>query len=103
MRRPFLDRRSLLRGVAAGGGLMALQSALPAWARTGSPGLGADRPILTTRRGRPIGRHVRARSGPSADAGVTSGPDDGHMTTNPHPDGPGTPVLAAHSLVNTLE
>ena len=47
MRRPFLDRRSLLRGVAAGGGLMALQSALPAWARTGSPGLGADRPILT--------------------------------------------------------
>ena len=47
MRRPFPDRRSLLRGVAAGGGLMALQSALPAWARTGSPGLGADRPILT--------------------------------------------------------
>jgi CopA family copper-resistance protein len=38
-----LDRRSLLRGAAAGGGLMALQAALPAWARTGSPGL----PTLT--------------------------------------------------------
>ncbi len=34
-----LDRRSLLRGFAAGGGLMALQAALPAWAHTGSPGL----------------------------------------------------------------
>jgi FtsP/CotA-like multicopper oxidase with cupredoxin domain len=41
---PFpLDRRSLLRGAAAGGGLMALQAALPAWAQTGSPGL----PTLT--------------------------------------------------------
>ncbi|WP_428064019.1 copper resistance system multicopper oxidase [Brevundimonas sp.] len=39
----LLDRRSLLRGAAAGGGLMALQAALPAWARTGSPGL----PTLT--------------------------------------------------------
>ena len=38
-----LDRRSLLRGAAAGGGLMALQAALPAWAQTGSPGL----PTLT--------------------------------------------------------
>ena len=47
MRRPFPDRRSLLRGVAAGGGLMALQSALPAWAQTGSPGIGADLPTLT--------------------------------------------------------
>ena len=39
----LLDRRRLLRGAAAGGGLMALQAALPAWARTGSPGL----PTLT--------------------------------------------------------
>ena len=38
-----LDRRSLLRGAAAGGGLMALQAALPTWAQTGSPGL----PTLT--------------------------------------------------------
>jgi CopA family copper-resistance protein len=47
MTRPPLDRRSLLRGVAAGGGLMALQAALPAWAQTGSPGLRADLPTLT--------------------------------------------------------
>jgi len=39
----LLDRRRLLRGAATGGGLMALQAALPAWARTGSPGL----PTLT--------------------------------------------------------
>lgn len=47
MIRPPLNRRGLLRGVAAGGGLMALQSALPAWAQTGSPGLRADLPTLT--------------------------------------------------------
>ena len=47
MIRTPLNRRSLLRGVAAGGGLMALQSALPAWAQTGSPGLRADLPTLT--------------------------------------------------------
>ncbi|WP_293825772.1 copper resistance system multicopper oxidase [uncultured Brevundimonas sp.] len=47
MRQASLDRRSLLRGVAAGGGLMALQSALPAWAQTGSSGIGADLPTLT--------------------------------------------------------
>ena len=47
MIRTPLNRRGLLRGVAAGGGLMALQSALPAWAQTGSPGLRADLPTLT--------------------------------------------------------
>jgi CopA family copper-resistance protein len=37
----------LLRGAAAGGGLLGLQGLLPAWAQTGSPGLRADLPTLT--------------------------------------------------------
>ena len=41
------DRRSLLLGAAAGGGLLGLQGLLPAWAQTGSPGLRADLPTLT--------------------------------------------------------
>ena len=41
-----LDRRMLLRGAAAGGGLLGLQGLLPAWAQTGSPGLRADLPTL---------------------------------------------------------
>ena len=42
-----LDRRMLLRGAVAGGGLLGLQGLLPAWAQTGSPGLRADLPTLT--------------------------------------------------------
>ena len=42
-----LDRRLLLRGAVAGGGLAALQGLMPAWAQTGSPGLRADLPTLT--------------------------------------------------------
>ena len=42
-----LDRRGLLRGVVAGGGLLGLQGLMPAWAQTGSPGLRADLPTLT--------------------------------------------------------
>ncbi|MBI2260888.1 MAG: copper resistance system multicopper oxidase [Caulobacterales bacterium] len=42
-----LDRRVLLRGAVAGGGLAALQGLMPAWAQTGSPGLRADLPTLT--------------------------------------------------------
>ena len=41
-----LDRRLLLRGAVAGGGLAALQGLMPAWAQTGSPGLRADLPTL---------------------------------------------------------
>ena len=42
-----LDRRALLRGAAAGGGLLGLQGLLPAWAQTVSPGLRSDLPTLT--------------------------------------------------------
>ena len=42
-----LDRRTLLRGAVAGGGLLWLSGLLPAWAQTGSPGLRADLPTLT--------------------------------------------------------
>ena len=41
-----LDRRTLLRGGAAGGGLLGLQGLLPAWAQTGSAGLRSDLPSL---------------------------------------------------------
>lgn len=41
-----LDRRTLLRGAAAGGGLLAAQGAFPAWAQTGSPGLAPALPTL---------------------------------------------------------
>ena len=41
-----LDRRTLLRGAVAGGGLMGLSGLLPAWAQNGSPGLRADLPTL---------------------------------------------------------
>lgn len=41
-----LDRRTLLRGAAAGGGLLGLQGLLPAWAQTGSAGLRSDLPSL---------------------------------------------------------
>ena len=41
-----MDRRSLLRGAVAGGGLLGLQGLLPAWAQTGSPGLRPDLPTL---------------------------------------------------------
>src|SRR5690606_22379872 len=44
---PCLDRRMLLRGAAAGGGLLGLHGLLPAWAQTGSAGLRADLPTLT--------------------------------------------------------
>ena len=46
MRRMDTDRRTLLRGIAGGAGLLAGQSFLPAWAQTGSPGLRADMPTL---------------------------------------------------------
>jgi CopA family copper-resistance protein len=42
-----LDRRALLRGTVAGGGVLALQGLLPAWAQTGTPGLRSDLPTLT--------------------------------------------------------
>jgi len=41
-----LDRRALLRGTVAGGGVLALQGLLPAWAQTGTPGLQSDLPTL---------------------------------------------------------
>ncbi len=41
-----LDRRTLLRGAAAGGGLLGLQGLLPAWAQTGSAGLRSELPSL---------------------------------------------------------
>ncbi|RZJ47308.1 MAG: copper resistance system multicopper oxidase [Brevundimonas sp.] len=41
-----LDRRTLLRGAAAGGGLLGLQGLLPAWAQTGSAGLRSELPAL---------------------------------------------------------
>ena len=41
-----LDRRTLLRSAAAGGGLLGLQGLMPAWAQTGSPGLRSDLPSL---------------------------------------------------------
>ncbi|WP_426027620.1 copper resistance system multicopper oxidase [Brevundimonas sp. TWP2-3-4b2] len=41
-----LDRRTLLRGAAAGGGLLGLQGLMPAWAQTGSPGLQSELPSL---------------------------------------------------------
>ena len=47
MSTPRPDRRTLLLGAAAGGGLLGLQGLLPAWAQTGSPGLRADLPTLT--------------------------------------------------------
>ncbi len=42
-----LDRRALLRGTVAGGGVLALQGLLPAWAQTGTTGLRSDLPTLT--------------------------------------------------------
>ena len=42
-----LDRRALLRGAVAGGGLLSLQGLMPAWAQTGSPGLRSDLPTLS--------------------------------------------------------
>ena len=42
-----LNRRTLLRGGAVGGGLVGLQAMLPAWARTGTAGLGPTPPALT--------------------------------------------------------
>ncbi|WP_332640758.1 copper resistance system multicopper oxidase [Brevundimonas sp.] len=42
-----LDRRGLLRGAVAGGGLLGLQGLLPAWAQTGTAGLRSDLPTLT--------------------------------------------------------
>ncbi|MBU1385051.1 MAG: copper resistance system multicopper oxidase [Alphaproteobacteria bacterium] len=42
-----LDRRGLLRGAVAGGGLLGLQGLMPAWAQTGTPGLRSDLPTLT--------------------------------------------------------
>ncbi|HVL41221.1 MAG TPA: copper resistance system multicopper oxidase [Brevundimonas sp.] len=41
------DRRTLLRGAAAGGGALALSGLLPTWAQTGTPGLRSDLPTLT--------------------------------------------------------
>jgi CopA family copper-resistance protein len=41
-----LDRRTLLRGALAGGGLAGLSGLLPAWAQTGSPGLRSELPTL---------------------------------------------------------
>ncbi len=41
-----LDRRTLLRSAAAGGGLLGLQGLLPAWAQTGSAGLRSELPSL---------------------------------------------------------
>jgi len=43
-----LDRRALLRGAAAGGGIAALSGLLPAWAQSGSAGI---RPDMTTLNG----------------------------------------------------
>lgn len=41
-----LDRRNLLRGAATAGGVLGLQALLPAWAQTGSAGLGPTLPTL---------------------------------------------------------
>ena len=79
MSKPLLDRRSLLRGAAASGGLLGLQGLLPAWAQTGSPGLRSDLPTL---------------AGPNIDLTVghtpfTVGGRTGHaVTVNGVPTGP---------------
>ena len=56
---PALDRRTMLRGAAAGSGLLGLGGLLPAWAQTNSPGLRSDLPTLT---------------GPNIDLSVGHGP-----------------------------
>jgi FtsP/CotA-like multicopper oxidase with cupredoxin domain len=62
------DRRSMLRGAALGGLGLGLTSRYPAWARSGSPGLRADRPTLT-------GEDIRLRVGHSAfSVGGKTGP-----------------------------
>uniref|UniRef100_UPI00289A3987 copper resistance system multicopper oxidase n=1 Tax=Brevundimonas sp. TaxID=1871086 RepID=UPI00289A3987 len=43
---PSFDRRALLRGAIATGGLLGAQGLLPAWAQTGSPGIRAAGPTL---------------------------------------------------------
>ena len=45
MHSPLLDRRTLIRSAAMAGGGLALAGALPAWARSGTPGLAA--PLAT--------------------------------------------------------
>ena len=42
MRSPLIDRRTLIRTAALAGGGFALAGSLPAWARSGTPGLAAD-------------------------------------------------------------
>ena len=43
----MLSRREVLAGAATFGGLAALPSLFPAWAQSGSPGVGPDLPIVT--------------------------------------------------------
>lgn len=44
---PVLDRRRLLRGATLGGGGLALASAWPAWAQSGSAGIAAPLPVVS--------------------------------------------------------
>ena len=66
-----LDRRTMLRGAALGGLGLGLTSLSPAWARSGSPGLRADRPTLT-------GEDIRLKVAHSA---FTVGGRTGHAIT----------------------
>ena len=52
-----LDRRSLLRYGLFGGGGLALAAALPAWARSGTPGLAAPMAVVS-------GEDIRLEVGP---------------------------------------
>ena len=42
-----LDRRTLIRSAALGGGGLALSAALPAWARSGTPGLAGPMSVVS--------------------------------------------------------
>jgi len=66
-----MDRRALLRGVALGGVALGVTGFFPAWAQSGSPGIGADLPSLS-------GQDIRLRVGHSAFA---VGGRSGHAVT----------------------
>jgi CopA family copper-resistance protein len=69
--RQLLDRRSLLKAGMLGAGGISLSGLLPAWAQSGTPGLGADMPALS-------GEDIRLTVGHSM---FKVGGRDGHAIT----------------------